>query len=125
MARGNYAYMVTDYQNNGAFVVMDITNAMTEPPTVVPPTTGQTSISGSQTLYNAVTAYGSYAFTSAAREVNAYDISTPLSPVKVRSVPFSSTNSYCQNYAPRGGITVAGSRVYVTGLTGLKVLELE
>lgn len=122
--RGDYAYV----GSQAGLRVVEIPEAMDESPTTVVPSTARTALLSLPGGAESVTAYGGYAFATPTygaqqgKGLQVIDVRAPLSPQVLSFLPMTGPNNNC--YA-RSGITVAGSRAYVSGFYQTTIVELE
>jgi hypothetical protein len=126
--KGNVAYVGTTGSGGSTLNTVDVTNAMTEPPTMLSsPTITGYNIPG---IVQGLDVFGSYAVVfsrSTTGGIFTMDLST--TPKTVGYMPLAFQQTGCQVNSlyvnQRAKLKVSGTRAYVGGYDGLRVVELE
>jgi hypothetical protein len=126
--KGNTAYVGT--ASNPYLVTVDVTPAMTEPPSAIS-SPAPTAIAGISGLVQGIDVFGSYAVVfnrSTTGGIYTLDLSSGQ-PKTIGYVPLAFQGTGCginSIYAfQRAKLKVSGTRAYVGGYDGLRVVELE
>lgn len=131
VVRGSWAYLATDQ----GLETVDVSAALdADAATVLSAATptGRLRAPGSYTHTHGVAVYGGYAFMAPltpSGQIFSVDVAQPLAPVYASGVDFVRQTWDCSvngtAYTQRAGVSVVGSRLFVTSAFGSRVYDLE